>query len=112
MCPCTVKMIHRAPKVFRHPDDFRQQWAGRSHSPISEMVSSAQQAERARHALGKAEAGSRSMSFSFAVPDLTRNAGIQLNERVSLRRANEILSFVAVVLDWSTRPRRPCVPHD
>jgi len=33
-----------------------------------------------------------SRSFCLAVPDLTRSADIQLNERVSLRRPLEILS--------------------
>jgi len=37
--------------------------------------------------------------------------GIQLNERVSLQRADEILSSVAVVQDWPTpHTFRPCVP--
>ena len=33
-------------------------------------------------------------SFCLAVPELTRHAGIQLNERVSLRRPFEILSSI------------------
>ena len=37
-----------------------------------------------RSALGKAEAGAGSITFLFAVPELTRSAGIQLNKRVSL----------------------------
>jgi hypothetical protein len=32
--------------------------------------------------------------FLFSVPDLTRKAGIQLNERVSLQRPIEILSSI------------------
>src|SRR6202034_3378146 len=46
------------------------------------------------------------------VPELARSAGIQLDERVSLRRTDEILSSVSVVLDWSTRPAGHAYPHD
>src|ERR1700730_15687786 len=31
--------------------------------------------------------------FCFAIPDLTRNPGIQLNERVSLRQSLELLTL-------------------
>jgi hypothetical protein len=43
------------------------------------------QSRSQRHALGKAEAEAGRIAILFAVPELTCNAGIQLNERVSLR---------------------------
>jgi hypothetical protein len=46
--------------------------------------------------------------FLFAVPEITGSAGIQLNDRVSLRRANEILSSPQSCWIWPTPPRRPC----
>jgi hypothetical protein len=49
----------------------------------------------------------------LAVPDITGYAGIQLNERVSLRRADEILSSPQSYWIWPTPPTiRPCIPRD
>jgi hypothetical protein len=42
----------------------------------------------------KSKHKSPSAVFLFAVPELTRSVGIQLNERVSLRRPIEILSSI------------------
>jgi hypothetical protein len=61
------------------------------------------------HALGKRKLKRDCLTVS----DLTRSAGIQLNDRVSLRRADEILSSAAIVLDLADAATiRPCIPRD
>jgi hypothetical protein len=51
---------------------------------------------------------------AFGVPELTRSASIQLNERVLLRRPFErlTLSQSCGLARHSCTPARPCVPCD
>ena len=58
----------------------------RQSARMTGSKNSAHRASQAKAAFGR--------SFCLAVPDLTRNADIQLNERVSLRSPFEILSSI------------------
>jgi hypothetical protein len=66
----------------------------------------------ARHALGKAEAEAGRIAILFAVPELTCNAGIQLNARVSLRdHAKAIASSHRILFPSGPTMAKPSGDH-